>query len=252
MSYTKIALASIKYHKRVMVLYFLFLLFTFFVLFTINSLKTILPILLVKTEDLLYSYGLSSEKQAIITHLKQINLQTSHFYSFLQKTSLLFTGIGLFIFYTVYQRIKQREFSTWQQTGSSLKGWLTFNLIELLLPLFVLGVVLIIFYILFQQPICNFLLTKHIQTLEQTEIVKHSLFEVGDNALNQLVIRIPNSSQAWISSFLLSTYEWSKILLSAFWLTTKMFVAMILSLGTMVVSYTIFWRSRSWKKHLPK
>lgn len=247
MSLIKIGMASIRYHKRTMSLYSLFLLISFFALFIVNSLEEILPVLLAKTEDLLYSSGFQSEKQVVIQQLKQTSSQAQLIYDFFKIRVYLFTVLGLALFYLIYQRVKQKDYFAWKQAGSSNKSWFTYNLVELALPFLLLLIGFVLFFLLFQHVFSHYLLSKHLNTLAQIEITKKSLTISGDSNLNQLVMRVPSNNQAWISSLSLTSYEWSKLLLSSFWQTIKAFLTMIFSIGSLIILLTIIRGNRLWK-----
>ncbi|MDN6290721.1 MAG: hypothetical protein L0J63_10610 [Tetragenococcus koreensis] len=89
MSFSKIALASLKYHRRMTAFYIFFLAISFVLLFVIDSLKISLPYIYSHIEDLLTSSGYSLEKQSILTSIQEPTEAVNRYYSLIKRAATL-------------------------------------------------------------------------------------------------------------------------------------------------------------------
>jgi len=244
MSFSKIALASLKYHRRITTFYIIFLAITFCLLFIIDSLRVSLPYLYSHMEDLLTSSGYSLEKQSILTSIQEPVATVSRYYSLSQKAALLFFTVMFLIYFFACQVVKEKEYFIWKHSGSTTFSWLYFNLLEAFFPFLIFAVAITIITMILQHFWMGIVLSQHLKTIESINGIHTFTEQFGQNDLGYLVVRFPRTNQALIQSILLSSREWTKILFISLGQTLLKLIFLIFPIQISAIGIHHYWRHK--------
>lgn len=244
MSFSKIALASLKYHRRMTAFYIIFLAITFFLLFIIDSLKVSLPFLYSHMEDLLTSSGYSLEKQSILATIQEPAETISHYYSLTKKAALIFFAAMFLVYFFICQIVKEKEYFIWKHSGSTTISWLYFNLLETLFPFLIFTLTITILAVIFQRFWMGIILSQHLKTIESISGIHTLTEQFGQEDLGSLVVRFPRTNQALIQSILLSNKEWTKILFISLGKTLLNFIFLVFPIQISAIGIHHYWRHK--------
>ncbi|MDN6640991.1 MAG: hypothetical protein L0L10_09445, partial [Tetragenococcus sp.] len=250
MSFSKIALASLKYHRRMTAFYVLFLAVSFFLLFVIDSLKISLPYIYDHTESLLTSSGYSLEKQSILTSIQEPTEVVNHYYNMTKKVAItLFVAVFLFYFFAC-QILREKEFLIWRHAGSTTFSWLRFNLLETLFPMLIFILIFAVTIMVFQRFFVGFILTQHLKIIESFNGVQTITEQLTQDNLDRLMVRFPRTNQAFIQSILLPSQEWTKILFASLGQTVRSFLFLVFPAQIGAIGIHHYWRHKFWNKQI--
>lgn len=244
MFFVKIAWASLKYHRKTTILYLFFLSIAFFLLFIFESLENSIPYLYQNIKQLLLSSGYTVNSEITQDLLQKPALFLIGRYQLLKRSLLLLIAFILIAFSFIYQKVNEKERSTWQQTGSSTVSWIWINLLQGLLPLLFLTACFILFYLLFQQHIIQFILNQQIRSLEFFIGNQTSSDQLVPANLDQIIIRFPKTNHALIQSILLPNRVWNHVLLLSTGQVLRRLFCLICSLQLITVGIYHFWREK--------
>lgn len=244
MSFSKIALASLKYHRRMTAFYIFFLAISFVLLFVIDSLKISLPYIYSHIEGLLTSSGYSLEKQSILTSIQEPTEAVNRYYSLIKRAATLsFAAVFLIYFFTC-QMVREKEFLIWKRSGSSTLSWVRFNLLETFFPLLVFILIFAIATMVFQRFFVGIILQLHLKIIESLNGTQTVTEQFDSENLDHLVVRFPRTNQALIQSVLLPSKEWAKILFMALGQTIRNFVLFIFPIQISAIGIHHYWRHK--------
>ncbi|AYW48247.1 hypothetical protein C7K38_07585 [Tetragenococcus osmophilus] len=250
MSFSKIALASLKYHRRMTTFYILFLVISFSLLFVIDSLKISLPYIYEHVEDLITSSGYSLERQNILTSIQKPTETVNSYYS-LSKWIAIISFVALFlIYFFICQLVKEKEFLIWKHSGSTTFSWVRFNLLESFFPLVIFILIFTLLAMVFQRFFVGMILYQHLKVIESVSSTQAITEQLGQEHLDHLVVRFPRTNQALIQSILLPAQEWTKILFLSLGQTIRNFIFLIFPTQVAAISAHYYWRYKFWNKRL--
>ncbi|MCF1685504.1 hypothetical protein LQF67_07860 [Tetragenococcus halophilus] len=244
MSFSKIALASLKYHRRMTTFYVIFLVISFFLLFIIDSLKISLPYIYTHMEDLLSSSGYSLEKQSILRYIQEPTETIGRYYDFVKKAALIFFTALFFIYFFICQIVKEKEYLIWKNSGNRTLSWVYLNLLETIFPLFFFILIFATMIMLLQHFFVGIILNQHLKIIEMVHGTNTITEQFGQDNLDHLVVRFPRTNQALIQTILLSSKEWTKILFISLGQTIRNFIFLIFPTQIGAIGVHYFWRHK--------
>lgn len=242
MSFSKIALASLKYHRRITAFYIFFLSILFILFFIIESLQISLPYIYEHVERLLSSSGYSLERQTILASIQEPTETVNNYYHLFKKIAIISFSVLFVLYFFICQLVKDKELLVWKHSGNTMFSWLRLNLLESFFPLIFLILIFILLTMIFQRYFVEMILYQHFKIIESVSNVDTVTEQLEQTQLGQLVTRFPRTNQALIQSILLPSQEWTKIFFLSIGKTIRNIIFLLFSAQIITISTYYYWR----------
>lgn len=243
---TKYAFASMTYHKRMTGIYILLLIVTGSVIFLSNSLAQLIPVIREQIANFLSMAGYQEEQQTILQQIEEPSRQLLNVYHQIRMVGCTSLIAFLFVFFTLCQRKKEAELSSWYHSGSSISGWVRLNLIEALLGFGFVLLFFIVGLIIFQKQIANLVLMVHMQITDHFFGSAINIQLLEDTNLERFLIRFPTTNAAFFRTLNITDREWLRIMGNAFWQTAYGLFVTIVAINLPTSSIYSLWRYHRW------
>jgi hypothetical protein len=250
----RFAIASLKYHRRLTLLYCFLLVILGMSLLLLNTLIASIPLYLKQIKVLFTESGYQETNRTVWQQLQTTAQQLQHFYSTIYTAQVLMISLLFILFFVFVQFDKKQELLAWKQSGSTWYSWLRLNWTETLPPLLCFVIVASGIALLLQNWVNTEGLQTHLDVLTSLDKLDPqqtllSQIEPSDRS-NQIVIRLPETNQALLESIHLSATQVLTLLFHALGkaLATLFLITSLSSL--MVTGSHSYWRYHQWKNTL--